>query len=332
VQKAVPTPVQKSAPSVVAPQPISKQEPAKPEPVKQAAAPVAAEPPASQPAAVQPAATNLRAAPGKVRRDVRVIPAVAPPQAPKPQGRSDSQRPESKRQEAPQEMALPAVSDDYQAIHLPEEGRLAGLSSGVKMGIAAVALLVIAGLAWMIMNRSAKVEKVDENASAGYDVGLPLANTGWVENWVPESSGKRISVLKGSQPLSNYRMEFQAQIENKAIGWMFRGMNPKNYYVAKIEALKPGLEPTVALVRYAVIDGKAELRTEKILPFPTKVGMMYKIRFEAVGSKFTAWVQDQKIDEWHDTRIGSGALGMYAEGGETGLVNGIVNVTALVPK
>ena len=45
----------------------------------------------------------------------------------------------------------------------------------------------------------------------------------------------------------------QGQIETKAIGWVFRAADPKNYYVAKIEIVKPGLEPTVALVRFAVI-------------------------------------------------------------------------------
>ena len=57
---------------------------------------------------------------------------------------------------------------------------------------------------------------------------------------------REISILRPSLNLTDYRIEFQAQIESKAIGWVFRAKDRKNFYVAKLEIVKPGLEPTVA--------------------------------------------------------------------------------------
>jgi len=70
---------------------------------------------------------------------------------------------------------------------------------------------------------------------------------GWIDDWASSARNRRhISLLSGSAKLSDYRLEFQAQIESKAIGWIFRGLNPRNYYVTKLEIVTPGLEPTVA--------------------------------------------------------------------------------------
>jgi hypothetical protein len=136
-------------------------------------------------------------------------------------------------------------------------------------------------------------------------------------------------LLRGSQPFSDYRIELSAQIQKKAVGWMYRGINPKNYYVTKLEKLSSGIEPVVALVRYAVIDGKNEGRVETILPMKVRVDTTYKIRFDAVGPNFTVWVQGQQVAQWRDTRLGSGGLGLYSEGDETAVVHGNVDVFEL---
>src|SRR4029077_19133678 len=84
---------------------------------------------------------------------------------------------------------------------------------------------------------------------------------GWIDDWANSAKTNRhISMLSGSVKLSDYRLEFQSQIETKAIGWAFRALNPRNYYVEKLEITKPGLEPTVALVHFAVVDGQDESR------------------------------------------------------------------------
>ncbi len=276
---------------------------------------------------------------GKSRRaDVRIL-TPAPSPEPEPEEQKSAAAAEPPRvHELPKPLAAPTTDLDLglPTLHLEtSESRWARLPRIVKIGVAAAIVAAITGLAYLVLN-SGRASAGDATAavlSTGYEVGLPIADNGWIENWAGSGSRvPKITILRGSIPLSDYRMEFSAQIESKAIGWVYRALNPRTYYVVKLETIKPGLEPTVALVRYAVIDGSRETRVEHPLPFPVRVDTNYNIRFEAVGSRFTVWVQDQKIDEWSDKRIGSGGVGLYSEPGEIAALQSVVNVVPLVPK
>jgi hypothetical protein len=43
-------------------------------------------------------------------------------------------------------------------------------------------------------------------------------------------------------------------------------------------------------------------------------------------------VQDQKVDEWTDNRLGSGGVGFFSERDEQAAMQGAVNVVPLVSK
>jgi hypothetical protein len=228
--------------------------------------------------------------------------------------------------------AKPEVDLNLPVLHNPEvSGPWAKLPTAAKAGIGAVLALGIVGIAYTVFNGSnaSATTTAVKAVAPSYQLGKQINSGGWIEDWAPADQLRRVTLLRGSQPYSDYRIEFQAQIQNKAIGWMCRGLNPKNYYVIKLEKLKGGLEPVVALVRYAVIDGENEKRVEKVLPMKVRVDTTYKIRFDAVGSEFAVWVQDKKIDEWRDSRLGSGGVGLYSEGDEAAAVNGTVNVYEL---
>jgi hypothetical protein len=209
------------------------------------------------------------------------------------------------------------------------------LSAGVKIGVAAALVVALAGIAYVVTRGNGKTTTeapVATQAPAAVATGVPISG-GWIEDWANVAkSNRRISLLSGSVKLSDYRMEFQAQIETKAVGWVFRGLNPRNYYVAKLETVKAGLEPTVALVHFAVVDGHDENRVSVPLPMKLRVDTTYKIRFEAMGTHFSAWVQGQKIDEWTDNRFGSGGVGLFSEKDEHSALQGIVNVVPLVSR
>jgi hypothetical protein len=209
------------------------------------------------------------------------------------------------------------------------------LSGGVKIGIAAAAIVAISGIAYLVTRGNGKPAAevpaaVSSTPTVASGVAIP---GGWIDDWANAAKSRRhISLLSGSAKLSDYRLEFEAQIESKAIGWIFRGLNPRNYYVTKLEVVTPGLEPTVALVHFAVVDGQDEDRVVVPLPMKVRVDTTYKIRFEAFGNHFTTWVQDQKIADWTDSRFGSGGVGFFSERDEKAAMQGNVNVVALVPK
>ncbi len=228
----------------------------------------------------------------------------------------------------PGDLALPSLSLDASGsfwTRLPPAG---------KVGASLLVALVIAGIFYMMSKGGAAAgsagPRVVEAAPA-----LPAAEEGWITDWGAEPGVRKqheMSILRASMNLTDYRLEFEAQIENKALGWVYRANDPKNYYVNKLEIVKPGLEPTVALVRFAVINGEEQPRAQFPLSLPVHIDTLYKIRFDAVGDRFTTYVQDQKVDEWTDGRIKTGGIGLYNERGELRTVKGGVSVVPLVIK
>lgn len=283
--------------------------------------------PAATPAAPQPAAQQNVKPPAPLPQVQAAPPPppvkTAPPPPPAAKVAAPPPKPEPVRTEI--DLHLPEL-------HNPEvQGIWARMPVALKAGIGAALALSIIGFAYNAMNSSSATAKPTAvSLRPTYELGKQINSGGWIEDWAPNDKERRITLLRGSQPYSDYRIEFDAQIQNKAIGWMYRGLNPKNYYVVKLEKLKSGIEPVVALVRYAVIDGTNEKRIEKILPMKVRVDTTYKIRFDAVGNEFAVWLQDKKVDEWKDSRLGSGGLGLYSEGEEAAAVHGTVNVFELV--
>ena len=164
---------------------------------------------------------------------------------------------------------------------------------------------------------------------------ISAAESSWITDWGVEPGVRKahdISVLRPSMNLSDYRLEFEAQIETKALGWIYRAQDEKNYYVTKLEIVKPGLEPSVAVVRYAVIKGEERPRAQFPLNLPLRIDTLYKIRFDALGDHFTTWVQDQKVDEWTDGQLKKGGVGLYSDRGERIDLKGTLRVAPLVIK
>ena len=129
--------------------------------------------------------------------------------------------------------------------------------------------------------------------------------------------------------MQSYRVDFESSIRIKALGWVYRAQDSKNFYVSKIEFQKPGVNPVYALVHYAVINGVEQPRVETPLHESVPMGGVYKIRFEAVGNRFTTWVQDQQVEQWTDARLPSGGAGLYSEGAEESALHGDFVVTPL---
>jgi hypothetical protein len=310
------------APSVPAPAPVPHiaAEPAQPKPNQVKAAPEKIESQIKSSLVPTPKGVPAKgpALPEKVAPKVSAPPApAAEPQAPRPERQLSS------------DAGLPELHLDT------KESAWSKLSTGLKIGIAAAVIAALGGIGYVVTRGNGKTaEEAPVSAPAAPTVaaGVPISG-GWIDDWANAARSRRhISLLSGSAKLSDYRMEFQAQIESKAIGWIFRGLNPRNFYVAKLETITPGLEPTVALVHFAVVDGQDENRVVVPLPMKVRVDTNYKIRFDAIGNRFTAWVQGQKIAEWTDSRFGSGGVGFFAERDEKAAMQGAVNVVALVPK
>lgn len=153
----------------------------------------------------------------------------------------------------------------------------------------------------------------------------------WIANFAADPHNQRkVSVLRSTTGLAAYRVEFESAIQIKGLGWVYRAQNAKNFYVSKIELKRPGQNPAFVMVHYAVINGVDQPRVEVPLHVAVPLGGVYKIRFTAVGDRFTTWVQDQQVDQWTDTRLKTGGAGLFNEGAEQSLLKGEFRVIPLV--
>jgi hypothetical protein len=253
---------------------------------------------------------NKTATPASV---VAAAPAPAPPAAP----------------HAAPDLGLPALSLP------PSENFWTRMPAGVRASLAATMLALVGGA--IFFTAKSDGGKTDHAAPSRIETGAPLpaGATDWIDDFAPDLSRERqrqVSVLRSSVALTDYRMEFHGQIENKAIGWVFRAKDARNFYVTKMEIEKPEPSPAAALISFAVIDGEEQPRRRTPVPMLVRPNTPYTIRVEAVGDRFTTWVQDQKVEEWTDGHIRSGGAGLYNERGEHGSVKGGVSVTPLIRK
>ncbi len=213
-------------------------------------------------------------------------------------------------------------------------GFLGQLPGVAKIGIV---VFLLAGLGGLIAfsSKSGGAATTSGGGTIVAGSALPAGEAGWITDWGADPGVRRtrqISILRSSQTLTDYRLEMNAQIESKAIGWVFRAQDPKNFYVTKLEIVKPGLEPTVALVRFAIINGEEQAHAQLPLPMKVRLDTMYKIRFDALGNHFTTYVQDVKVDDWTDDHVKTGGVGFYRERGEDATLKGGMNVVPLIVK
>jgi len=208
------------------------------------------------------------------------------------------------------------------------------LSAVLKLAAAAVVVLVIAGIVFFTSGDKQQPPAIAENVEVGPSLQVGLA--GWIADFTTMGGGsqwgRRISLLRGSQKLTDFRMEFPGQIDSKAIGWVFRAKDSKTFYVTKLEIIKPLPESTGVLTRFAVINGREQQRVQVPLAMPLRPNIVYGIRLDAVGSSFTTWVQGQKVDQWTDSQIREGGVGLYSEAGERNSLKGEITVHTLLVK
>ncbi len=142
----------------------------------------------------------------------------------------------------------------------------------------------------------------------------------WASGWRYDRAGflrpRQMAFYTPSLELVDYRFEFLGQIERKALSWVFRAADPKNYYVNRLEITDPAPLPEVVLVRYAVVNGRAGTRKVTRLPMQTHLDTLYRVRVDVSGPNFVTTIQGQVVDVFSDERISRGGVGFFALPGE----------------
>ena len=177
---------------------------------------------------------------------------------------------------------------------------------------------------WVGINERAATELQDD-----FRLGLSrwTGSPGWAKSWSYDATGfarpGRLAWLSSSVPLTDYRVEFLAQIDKKAVGWVFRAADARNYYAAKLVESKRGPSPAFSIVRYVMVDGRERLRAQLPLPATATSKSMLRVRQEVRGTEFTTYLDGRIVDTWSDPTLTRGGVGFFADPGEAAYIRWI---------
>lgn len=154
-----------------------------------------------------------------------------------------------------------------------------------------------------------------------------MGEGGWVENWgtdpVGMHAGREITIYRPSLKLSDYRLQFQASIDTKSIGWVFRAPDPSNYYAMKLMTVSTSLPLKVALFKYLVADGRQTQVGRVPIDLPVDADTVFDIRVDVRGPQFTTYIQGQQVDIWTDDQLKIGGAGFLNERDERAKVKSV---------
>jgi hypothetical protein len=159
---------------------------------------------------------------------------------------------------------------------------------------------------------------LDEDFRSGLDdwVSRGDATTEWSFDATGFVRPGPLALYRPSMGLTDYHMLFMGMIDQKAMSWVVRAEDFNNYYVIKLNVLKPGPQTTVGLTRYAVIDGKAQDRVDTIVPFEARPDMLYRVQMDIRDDSFALSMQGQMVDSWSEPRLRHGGIGFFTAKGE----------------
>ncbi len=160
-----------------------------------------------------------------------------------------------------------------------------------------------------------------DRAAVALDEDFRTGLDDWASRWSARNDGNAewsfdatgfvrpgpLALYKPSVDLTDYQMQFLGMIDKKALSWVVRAADFDNYYVVKLEVLKPGPLPTIGVTRYAVVNGKADSRKDTVVPIDARPDMLYRVRMDVHGDDFALTVQGQMVDRWTEPRLRTAA-------------------------
>ncbi|MBI1355917.1 MAG: hypothetical protein GC160_16375 [Acidobacteria bacterium] len=122
--------------------------------------------------------------------------------------------------------------------------------------------------------------------------------------------------------LENYRFDFDAKIQTRAVGWLVRAPDKMNYYAFKLHQSGSEKAPIYSLSRYSMIDGIKSISAASI-DVPAHLARaddFNRISVRVVGDHVTTLLNGWGVDFWQDQKLPRGGVGLLADAGEEALV------------
>ena len=213
-------------------------------------------------------------------------------------------------------VAIPSFAGKF---YCEPEGFFSRLAGWRKVAAAAAVLVVAVG-AWAIpainrhnarlMNLPAPAAPAPSYIGAGSWETVSAADTAGI------ARGRVISVYRPARTKRDYVFEFTGQIEQHAMGWVFRMKDGRNYYCLKLEKQGEGAAAKARLVKLAVVDGEEQSHGVVELREAVPPDLPVTIRIDVRGHVFSTQVNGKQVDVWIDNKLASGSVGFCNESGE----------------
>ncbi len=221
----------------------------------------------------------------------------------------------------------PATKDKVPSFDIAQPANNSWLGSlKVKLGLA-ILILVIACAYFLGWGGGKPQFQGSNSAGDGSGPSIIMGEGGWVEGWggdpVGLHAGRQITIYRPSLKLSDYRLEFQASIDAKSVGWVFRAADPDNYYAMKLMTVASGLTTKVALFKYLVASGKQTQVGRVPIDLAVQPDTVFNVRLDIRGPQFTTYIQGQQVDSWTDDQLKTGGAGFLNEREERGKVKSV---------
>ena len=138
------------------------------------------------------------------------------------------------------------------------------------------------------------------------------------EGLIPQ---KGVTLHRETLDLTDYKLQFEAKIQSKAVAWVVRAADEVNYYAFKLnKAVRKG-SSEYSLVRYAVTQGKRASPASPIaVPAEFAREDFNRISVRLRGDQINTLLNGKGIDYWKDSQFGSGGIGFLAGEGEEALI------------
>ncbi len=245
-----------------------------------------------------------------------------PPKSPEPPKPAVVEKPPTALDAAPVIPApvvpAPVVPAQVMEPHLSmgDEAESSSFLSRIPLPVKiALAVLLMSVAFYFAFGKSG--EKAGGNAVA-------MGEQGWTTEWTSDPAGSRrarqITLYRPSAHMEDYRMQFVGQIESKALGWVFRAADTKNYYGMKLEQDKPG---SMLITHFAVVDGRESSYSQRPVAVDSRPGTAYRVTLDVSGPRFTASVGGEPVDFWTDNRLKAGAVGFMNERDERAVTSSV---------
>jgi hypothetical protein len=173
-------------------------------------------------------------------------------------------------------------------------------------------------LAHNVKNRAA-FQFIDEFTGG---VGAHWGSAGLVSD---DSGAARVTgfaLNRNTMDLAGYRLDFDAKIAERGMGWVIGAADERNYYAFKLEEVNSRQGKTYRLVRYLVSEGEVADADRVQVDVPVE---LYQQGFNRISvrlreNRIATFINGTGVDYWQAEEAPQGGVGFFTEGNETAYV------------